>query len=329
MLPGVSVPCENSEAAVKTGRILILRGGALGDVILTLPLFRAIRDAWPRAFIELAAYAPQGRLAVESGLADRLIPLDDAAFAEWFGDEAALSPAQRDRIGSFDLIVCLLHDPDGRLERMLRRVCPGRVIGRSPLVTDRHASDHFLAVAQTLGIPPPLSPPRLDLPAVPASTDRVIRLPPGAVVLHPGSGSAAKNWPLSGFMQLARILDRARPGAPLWFLGEAEADTGGRLEESGNRFPVLRGLPIVEVARLLAKAGGYIGNDSGITHLAAVTGIPTVALFGPTDPALWAPRGERVAVLRADPPTSGGLRGLAPERVAAAFFALDSSLPRR
>jgi heptosyltransferase-3 len=101
-------------------------------------------------------------------------------------------------------------------------------------------------------------------------------------VIHPFSGGRAKNWPLSRFEQLAREV-----GIHVeWTAGPEEELAGAR------RFENLR-----ELADWIAGASVYIGNDSGITHLAAATGMPTVALFGATDAGVWAPRGANVTVV--------------------------------
>lgn len=100
----------------------------------------------------------------------------------------------------------------------------------------------------------------------------------GYAVIHPFSGSARKNWPLERFRAVAQILSRRMP--VYWCAGPEE-----EMPEA-VRFPDLHGL-----SRWLAAAGVYLGNDSGVSHLAAACGVPVVALFGPTDPRVWAPRG--------------------------------------
>lgn len=97
------------------------------------------------------------------------------------------------------------------------------------------------------------------------------------VVLHPYSGSARKNWPYERFLGLERWYPVEWAAGPDWV-----------------RFDDL-----MELAQWIAGAALYVGNDSGITHLAAAVGTPVVALFGPTDPEVWGPRGTRVKVVRA------------------------------
>jgi hypothetical protein len=138
-----------------------------------------------------------------------------------------------------------------------------------------HATDFYLQQAGA----PPGAVPRLPLQSPSA----------GYAVIHPFSGSPKKNWPLERFRAAAARLARRMP--VYWCAGPAE-DLPGAV-----RFPDLRGL-----ARWLAAAAVYIGNDSGITHLAAACGVPVVALFGPTDPRVWAPRGRACVLPFETPP---------------------------
>lgn len=130
-------------------------------------------------------------------------------------------------------------------------------------------------------------------PALPSEPPRYVpRIPiagprHGAIVLHPFSGSAKKNWPLAHFHALAAML----PGPVAWTCGPEEALAGA-----------VRFAGLDELAAWLAGARLYIGNDSGITHLAAAVGTPVLALFGPTDPSIWCPAGDHVRWMRFDAP---------------------------
>jgi ADP-heptose:LPS heptosyltransferase len=151
-----------------------------------------------------------------------------------------------------------------------------------------HAADFFLQQAGCSGRAMPRIPHR---PA-----------PPGDfAVIHPFSGSVRKNWPLERYRELAQHL--AMPGR--WCAGPEE-----QLEDA------VRIDNLYELACWLATARLYIGNDSGITHLAAAVGVPVVAIFGPTDPAVWAPRGDRVRIV------SGNLDDIAVEHVLSAVDSL-------
>jgi ADP-heptose:LPS heptosyltransferase len=125
-------------------------------------------------------------------------------------------------------------------------------------------------------------------PALPPPQDGVPRIPvPPApreefVVIHPFASSPAKRWPLESFRQVAASLE-----CPVrWCAGPAESLDGA-----------VRFDDLYELACWLARARLFLGNDSGIAHLAAAVGTPVVTIFLATDPRLWAPRGSGVIVL--------------------------------
>ena len=118
----------------------------------------------------------------------------------------------------------------------------------------------------------------------------------GFLALHPGSGSTRKNWPPERFAELALTLARGRRF--LVVEGPADEAAVAPLRERKDAV-VARGLPLNTLGALLARAALYVGNDSGVSHLAAAWGTPTVALFGPTEATIWSPVGPRVRVLEA------------------------------
>lgn len=136
-----------------------------------------------------------------------------------------------------------------------------------------HAVDFFAA---QVGAPPGLVP-RIDAQPLPSRE---------TVVIHPFSGSPRKNWPLISYAALARLL----PLETEWVCGpEEQLPDATRLDN------------LADLAAWIAAARLYIGNDSGITHLAAAVGVPVIATFGPSSPQTWSPRGKNVTVLHADP----------------------------
>jgi hypothetical protein len=124
------------------------------------------------------------------------------------------------------------------------------------------------------------------------------------VVIHVGSGAREKCWPLENFISLGwRLVSRDSPRAPVVFvLGPAELERLDKplLAELRKNFPVLEAPPLETLAGVLAACGGYVGNDSGVSHLAAAVGAPTLALFGPTNPAHFAPLGPSVRIVAAE-----------------------------
>ena len=124
------------------------------------------------------------------------------------------------------------------------------------------------------------------------------RLPARFLAIHPGSGSRPKNWPAERYALLARKLARGEP----FLVVRGPADREAAAPLLGLEGAVLADeLPPRTLGALLAHAGAFVGNDSGVTHLAAAAGVPTLALFGPTDPAQWGPIGASVRTVRAEP----------------------------
>jgi heptosyltransferase-3 len=300
----------------------VLRSGALGDFILTLPVLRTLRGSFPAVQLGLVTHPRFGRLAVEAGLADAAISVDSADVARLFTAGAEFSAPWIERLRDFDTALSLLHDPDGVVAANLSRMGLKTVVARSPLPpAGIHAADHLLAALRALDVPVELPAwPKLSLSAEPESEPE---LAGRRLVLHPGSGSPRKNWPLERFVRLADEAERSLGLDPLFLLGEAEDRMAGLLAATASGRCVLAGLTLDRAARVLARAAAYVGNDSGISHLAAALGTPSVVLFGPTDPVQWAPRGDRVRVVRAPAPCS--MHSLQPDEVLAGLCGVMAS----
>jgi ADP-heptose:LPS heptosyltransferase len=184
-----------------------------------------------------------------------------------------------------------------------------RVVAHDPDPRSGHASRWLADPVRGWGadpdpLPPPLRPTSEEEDAA-ASFCRA--LPPGFLALHPGSGAPAKNWPTERFHSLAAALSPDRP----WLLvrGPAEA-----VVPAPRGAVVAHELPLRALGAVLARAGLFVGNDSGVSHLAAAEGAPTLALFGPTAPEVWSPLGPRVVTLRAP---KGAMSAISVDEVAA------------
>jgi len=264
-------------------RILVLRGGALGDFLVTLPALAGLRRHWPDARLELVGNATAAALAVDRGLLDAAHSQHEARWAALHAD-APLPAALADWLDGFDLVLNFWPDPDGQLARRFP-LRPGQVyLTASSTPSTQPAAAHFCAPLIALG----------------ASTGDflcALREPasvrPTRVALHPGSGSPRKNWPEDRWRALARWLVDERGLEVIVITGEAESMRP--LAAVGR---ALHGRPLAEVADVLATCRLFIGHDSGISHLAAASGTPCVLLFGPTDPAIWAPPAPTVRVLQ-------------------------------
>lgn len=271
-------------------KILVLRGGALGDLILTIPALREIRKSYPDAVVVLLGIVPQARLAAPE-FVDRVERLDAPDLLPLFIDRE-LPQTVRNRLQGFDLAISFLSDPEAVVARNLALAGVKRVIRRSSRVrTGLHTVSHFAEVLGELGLSLHDPVPRFDIGRKPAQTSRL--------GFHVGSGSPQKNWPIGHWIELISRLN----GFFKDFLligGEADDEVvrDFRARCSSPRLRTLLNASLKDLCGALHESTVFVGHDTGVTHLAAAVGTPTVALFGPTDPNVWAPLGEHVSVVR-------------------------------
>jgi len=305
-------------------RILVIRPGALGDVLLTLPALRLLQMHRPEATITLMAAPGSGALARDFGFVAHTVALEQAGFSTFFGHER-LDERLGEYFGRFDWIISYFADPEGVLAGNLRR-CVDEVLAIPPQPPDRvHAAEHLARpIADRVGVKEiprvALEVPERHHHAAATFLARAGGREARLIGIHPGSGSRKKNWPLESFAALARQL-RSRGFRPVVVTGLVEEDRGEAIDEAFRTCDPIRAhdLELGLLAGLLAKCEGYVGNDSGVTHLAAMVGTPTVAIFGSTDPAVWAPRGRHVTVLGGEAPPPS------PAQVLAALTAILST----
>jgi len=241
--------------------------------------------------------------------AHELLPWESADVARLIAGGVALG-ALADR--RFDVVVAYTRDPQvGRAFSPLAPV----VIAHDPHPASGEHASRWLAraVFGFVGEPPP------ETPACEATADEREqaaewrrRLPTEFVAVHPGSGSPAKDWPAERFAAMLQAVGAT--GEYLLVEGPADARSAEPLRSGAAA--VARSLPPRVLGALLSGARAFIGNDSGVSHLAAAWGAPTVALFGPTDPAIWSPVGPRVAVVRS---RDGTMEGIGVDAVLAAM----------
>jgi heptosyltransferase-3 len=250
-------------------RRLIIRPGAIGDCVLALPAMEFLRAGYTEVWVAgqnvpLVRFAERVRAIAATGLDLLGIPDRDPP------------PALLDTLAGFDSIVSWYGARRPEFQAAVRGLPFEFLHALPPDGAGVHAADFYLRQVGGGGGP---AVPRIACP----------RAPGGYAVIHPFSGSVRKNWPLERYRELARALVARMPVR--WCVGPEDA-----LEDA------VRIADLYELACWLVGARIYIGNDSGITHLAAAAGAPVVALFGPTDPTMWAPRGERVRVVATSHP---------------------------
>jgi ADP-heptose:LPS heptosyltransferase len=117
------------------------------------------------------------------------------------------------------------------------------------------------------------------------------------LVVHPGSGGKKKCWEIKGFAEVVRWWSGKKNCHALILLGPAEDQEEEKWKKYGR---VEKTLSLLQVAAILSRADLYLGNDSGISHLAGAVGARGVVLFGPTNPRYWRPLGGCLSVVRND-----------------------------
>jgi len=280
--------------------LLLVRTGGLGDSILTLPVARHLRRSNPASSLHVLGNSAMLAVSRLTALFDGFHSIDTGGFHALFS-EGPLSRSLRDFFSRYDETYVFSSAPGEMLRRKIEgdagvRLC--RVLDpREPENAGRHIVSHLLEIVGAGGGDPDASlfPPLQTGPG--AGHERT------TLVIHPGSGGASKNWPLDRFLELAGLVD-----APVRIvLGPVEDERGAAGAIPRNTYPVVVTDTLESLCGELGRARAYLGNDSGVSHLAAVCGIPTVALFGPTDPAVWRPVGRRVRVVRSCDGTMDGI----------------------
>ena len=284
-----------------SAHLTIVRTGGLGDTILVLPTLEILRAAYPDATLTLVGSAWADALQPLVPLDVRVLHFDHAFPAAYCGGSATGRGANVS--AASDVVIVYTATPESDFVVHVRRTCQGPVVVW-PLAPAAgiHASRHLAdAVA---GAP-------TDLDALPTPTlqcpddlrrqgrgwlDREFGQDVRPVALHPGAGGQRKCWPAQQFAELA-----ARLEAPVLLIeGPADAEVCrefARVIAPSVRVVRAAGVSLPRLAALLSESRGYVGNDSGVSHLAAALGVPTIAVFGPTDAAVWAPRGPEVSIV--------------------------------
>jgi len=279
-------------------RVALFRSGGLGDTLLVVPAVELLLREHPGARLTLVGSVWAERLLPLLRAKVRVVRFDSPALTPLFGPDAPGDAAGL--LAASDAVVIYCARPGGELGDNARRFCRGPVV-EWPVEPPpgEHASLHLARALVTVAAE------ELPAPALTVPQEALRRArgwlkgrgwAPPPLAVHPGSGSERKCWPADRF---ARLLEQL--GTPCLMLeGPADRRPCRLLEERlAGRVPLMSasGLGLSAAAALLSLCRCYVGNDSGVSHLAAALGVPTVAVFGPTDPRTWAPRGPVVKVV--------------------------------
>jgi len=282
-------------------RIVVVRGGALGDGVVTLP---AIRNLTQGSTAQLCVIGSPylRRLA----LPDVFLDLGSAQNTWLFGENGNLDPtAPAGRLlATADLVLAYTPpESSSALSPNIQAICSGTLLTWNPQPTleDRHIVDHLLEPLRRADIPTATRTPIIN--ASEPERERIRAMLPQRrsgqplVLLHPGSGGAHKRWPLESFHALAQEL--ATDGLSCAMVcGPVELETICEAGQSTD-VPLIRQSSLPDLIGLTDAADLFIGNDSGPAHVCAAVSTPTLALFGPTNPVIWGPLGSHTKTLHA------------------------------
>jgi ADP-heptose:LPS heptosyltransferase len=307
------MPWENHQVH----SILVIHQGALGDFILALPSLDTLRKTFLQARLILMGYPRILELVDYRFYGDGILSVDQRGMSSFFVPGGPLDPSLSRFFGQFDLMVIFGRDEEGALTGNLRRVCHGQILHIHPFPPwgeKIHLTEHLLRQFSQYGFRVRGSSPRLHLKESDHAWGRSFFARWGltqeerskVIILHPGSGSKRKVWPAERFLDLSQILRDRLDSRILIILGPAEGPEVERVFKGMDPqvFIQVEGLSLLQLASVMEGCRFFIGNDSGVSHMASALGIPTMALFGPTDPTVWSPRGEKVWVVRSRIPCS-------------------------
>jgi heptosyltransferase III len=275
-------------------KVTIVHQAAFGDTVLLIPLIRSLRQRFAAqggAAITVVTHANLGQMLTMTGLADGYASADAKVHSLWFAGGTDAKPTEW---SNCDVLISAVSGGNDAWAAHARGLSTAETLlffdPRPPADYCGHVTRWHREQLAELG----LFEPALPLPR---------RNPEGAIVIHPGSGGELKCWPRENFLQLARDL-RRNGIVPTMVLGEAEEERWGQkvIDELQSEFPWYRRMGFYELAEKLLQARLYLGNDSGVSHLAAAMGVPVIALFGPSNDVQWRPIGPSVRVLRPPPP---------------------------
>ena len=283
------------------GRVLILFPGALGDFICFLPVLKGLVR---RKSVDVLA---------GTGFSDVAPPLVNVRSLErseirsLFVPGGGLDEKVRRFFDSYDCTYSWMGSGDLTFRQELQAATQGKVrlFRFRPTGSDMHQVDYYLSCLQDGSapiVPHIVQRPDASQWAESYWAENSLNFKP-VLAIAPGSGAREKNWPIKSFEAIARWWREKIGGQVIIILGPVEEERGG-YDCLCCETLVIRGMTLARLSAILARCSLYLGNDSGISHLAAAVGLPTAAVFGPSHVVQWTPRGKDVLLLRHNVPCS-------------------------
>jgi ADP-heptose:LPS heptosyltransferase len=281
---------------------LVIHPGALGDVLLAVPALRTLRSRYPEASLSLAAQPRIGELLAALGVVDRALPFDSLRLEPLFVDGPL--PERTGALGSAARVISWFGARDPTFVRRLSQLAPGAIIAPPAPAGGLAVWEHLVRTvggqtAERPSLAPVTVPQSLAEDGLRwlgtagwAGTNRL-------VMIHPGAGGVAKRWPTERFARLLEDLARSERFSIVIHEGPSDAEAVAAFL-ARYRAPAMRLVepPLPRLAGILRHVAVYVGNDSGISHIAAAAGTPSVVLFTTATLAWspWAPNARPVVL---------------------------------
>lgn len=277
-------------------KLLIIHQGALGDIVSIFPAIIRLKEKFCR--IDIICKKSIGELAYYLKLTDKYYPVEAAFFSSMFSEK--VDPVAAEILRSCDII--LLFSYSQELASAISRIVNKKIYSIHPRPEgsfEIHILNHVLARLAENGLIYDTFWPETDYFARLSEQKDAIRFCESLkILIHPGSGSPRKNWGSFNFIKVFKKIKYLGMN-PEIIIGPAEQNLSeifaGSLQ-AGSKIHILTDL--LDLIKILKQSEGFIGNDSGISHLAAFTGISTVVIFGPSSPKRWKPFGRSVEAIR-------------------------------
>ena len=286
-------------------KVLIIHTGGIGDLLLALPAMRVFRQAFSPDILELMGRPERLSLAAFDLEAKQIHSVDSGELSSYYLEGSSLSGRLSSFFAAFHTVLLFGKSLSRVFAENLKRSGVRRVILLPPFPPEgsrSHAAEYLLDSLRSADVEGENSQDPLRIPEDAlafgrhfwAGQGREMRKP--ILAVHSGSGSPSKNWSPKNF---ATVIDWASRRAGVLLISGPAEGKGREVTEAlkGEAPIILDNSPLIHLAAVLRTCSVYVGNDSGITHLAAWVGIPTVAVFGPTDPRIWGPRGQKVRII--------------------------------
>lgn len=276
-------------------RFLFVYPGALGDLLLAAPVFKTIQKVYPGAQIGLAGRLPHTKILPLLGLVDTIYSLEERRFLPLFKGNTLPGNLHR-FFAAFDAIIFWISNfyLDIRSTPIpVKLVNPRAVVHPA----EHHAQYLYNSVQSFLKLP------EQDVSGFYLNDFSAENLQPvPLLVIHPGSGSQAKNWPLENFLKIAEKWLKKYDGRAVFLFGPAEENLLKKFKKGtgGQNVRVVHSPNFEEMIKLLQSADFYLGNDSGVSHLSGLLNKRGFIFFRTTEPQIWRPLGRRLISVKVE-----------------------------